>query len=300
MLREVLVSVGAACIIGAQLPALANCPGDLNADGAVDGSDLGKLIRAWGTPFGDLDGDGATGSADVGLLLDGWGPCPEKCDGLFHDMKFAQQPSNIVEKGWTAIVDGVVSVESDGTAKGSIDVTFLDGAAATIAFDGLDVVVAADGATVDLNACGDPMTVFVNGAETPVADLLALGADEFAAAATPSQLSPTALACTSLVALTGTGQWQCYADAELASGNDGVAASCKPSCKEAAMAVSLVFLAGSAAICIAATIACAWFSVMTLGGVTVACALLALLCEGLALYGTEWVYAKVLASWSGT
>ncbi|MFG0273859.1 MAG: hypothetical protein ACF8QF_02255 [Phycisphaerales bacterium] len=51
------------------------CTADLNADGAVDGVDLGLLLGNWGLPNGDLNGDGATDGADLGLLLAAWGPC---------------------------------------------------------------------------------------------------------------------------------------------------------------------------------------------------------------------------------
>ncbi|MFO0840175.1 MAG: kelch repeat-containing protein [Phycisphaerae bacterium] len=54
------------------------CPGDLNADRAVDSSDLGILLSAWQAgPAGDLDGDSDTDSADLGILLANWGQtCP--------------------------------------------------------------------------------------------------------------------------------------------------------------------------------------------------------------------------------
>lgn len=51
-------------------------PGDLNADGAVSGADLGVLLGAWGTCSGcpaDINGDGVVGGADLGILLGSWG-----------------------------------------------------------------------------------------------------------------------------------------------------------------------------------------------------------------------------------
>jgi hypothetical protein len=53
------------------------CPADLDASGAVDGADLGRLLSAWGTPgaSADLDHDGAVTGADLGLLLSAWGAC---------------------------------------------------------------------------------------------------------------------------------------------------------------------------------------------------------------------------------
>ena len=53
------------------------CPGDLDGDGEVGGSDLGLLFVQWGGPgTADLDGDGSVGGADLGLLFIGWGDCP--------------------------------------------------------------------------------------------------------------------------------------------------------------------------------------------------------------------------------
>ena len=48
-------------------------PGDLNGDGAVDGSDLGLLLGAWnGAGLGDLNHSGNVDGADLGLLLAAW------------------------------------------------------------------------------------------------------------------------------------------------------------------------------------------------------------------------------------
>ena len=56
------------------------CPADLNADGEVNGQDLGLLFVQWG-PCGpgctaDFSGDGIVGGEDLGLLFVAWGPCP--------------------------------------------------------------------------------------------------------------------------------------------------------------------------------------------------------------------------------
>jgi len=57
----------------------AQCPGDLNGSGVVDGADLGALLTAWGTSGGefgaDITGDGIVDGADLGVLLVKWGPC---------------------------------------------------------------------------------------------------------------------------------------------------------------------------------------------------------------------------------
>ena len=56
----------------------AQCTGDLDGSGVVDGADLAGLLGAWGTPGSpaDLDGDGTVGGADLGVLLGNWGTCP--------------------------------------------------------------------------------------------------------------------------------------------------------------------------------------------------------------------------------
>jgi len=47
--------------------------GDLNADGIIDGADLGLLLGAWnGDGPADLNGDGVVDGADLGVLLGGW------------------------------------------------------------------------------------------------------------------------------------------------------------------------------------------------------------------------------------
>lgn len=53
------------------------CPGDLDASGEVDCSDVSMLLLCFGDPVGpaDLDGDGEVGTADLGLLLIMMGPC---------------------------------------------------------------------------------------------------------------------------------------------------------------------------------------------------------------------------------
>jgi hypothetical protein len=55
------------------------CPGDFDANGSVDGADLGQLLAAWG-PCGecafDLNGDGNVDGSDLGLVLADWGACP--------------------------------------------------------------------------------------------------------------------------------------------------------------------------------------------------------------------------------
>lgn len=49
-------------------------PGDMNADGAVDGSDIGALLRVWGQahPVADFTGDGTVDGRDLAYMLAHW------------------------------------------------------------------------------------------------------------------------------------------------------------------------------------------------------------------------------------
>jgi len=54
------------------------CAGDFNADGGIDGADLGILLGEWGgaDASADLNADGVVDGADLGILLGAWGQCP--------------------------------------------------------------------------------------------------------------------------------------------------------------------------------------------------------------------------------
>ncbi len=60
-------------------PPPADCPADLNGDGAVAVGDLVELILAWGSCPGpcpaDFDRNGAVDVADLIELILAWGPC---------------------------------------------------------------------------------------------------------------------------------------------------------------------------------------------------------------------------------
>lgn len=52
------------------------CIADLNADGAIDASDIAALLGQWGqNGTADLDGNGVVDSADLAMLLGAWGGC---------------------------------------------------------------------------------------------------------------------------------------------------------------------------------------------------------------------------------
>ena len=61
---------GAVAIYDEILQLLSPCPGDLVADGTVDGADLAVLLGNWGLAgIGDLDQSGAVDGADLAILL---------------------------------------------------------------------------------------------------------------------------------------------------------------------------------------------------------------------------------------
>jgi hypothetical protein len=64
------------------VPDSCECLGDLYADGAVNGADLGALLAYWGPVTGapasdaaDIDRDGVVSGGDLGIVLSNWGSC---------------------------------------------------------------------------------------------------------------------------------------------------------------------------------------------------------------------------------
>jgi hypothetical protein len=62
------------------LDSVTACAGDLDANGVIDGADLGVMLSAWGSCgsagcTADVDGSGTVDGADLGILLSAWGPC---------------------------------------------------------------------------------------------------------------------------------------------------------------------------------------------------------------------------------
>ncbi len=79
-LRENPGSVCAALLFELKVFAPA-CPGDVIANGIIDGADLSALLSVWGTdggiyPRADTNGDGEVNGADLSAVLSGWGACP--------------------------------------------------------------------------------------------------------------------------------------------------------------------------------------------------------------------------------
>ncbi len=55
------------------------CSSDVDGDGVVSGSDLGRVLNGWGSGVtdaaADIDRNGVIDGADLGAVLAGWGPC---------------------------------------------------------------------------------------------------------------------------------------------------------------------------------------------------------------------------------
>jgi formylglycine-generating enzyme required for sulfatase activity len=76
--------------IAVSVEARAQCVGDLNGDGLVNGGDLGTQLSWWGTVVpanpvsvaSDLDGNGIINGGDLGLLLSNWGQCSASISGV--------------------------------------------------------------------------------------------------------------------------------------------------------------------------------------------------------------------------
>ena len=64
------------------IPDTCECIGDIDTDGAINGSDLGTMLAYWGSVTtesvslaSDLNADGVVNGSDLGVLLANWGAC---------------------------------------------------------------------------------------------------------------------------------------------------------------------------------------------------------------------------------
>lgn len=75
------------------------CFSDLDADGTVNGADLGLLLGMWGDCAdgcnADLNGDGVVDGADVGLLLGDWGGCTTSVFTFNDTALFTGRPGDV-------------------------------------------------------------------------------------------------------------------------------------------------------------------------------------------------------------
>ena len=62
-----------------EVPDVAPCEGDLNADRTVNGSDISMILGYWGQDDSvyDLDRNGLVDGADLAIVLGWWGVCPD-------------------------------------------------------------------------------------------------------------------------------------------------------------------------------------------------------------------------------
>jgi hypothetical protein len=83
-MKRLVAAAALACRVpeAMSLPGWA-CAADVQADGNIDGKDLGLMLAAWGTlvsdrhdlPTTDINQDGQVDGIDLGLILASWGPC---------------------------------------------------------------------------------------------------------------------------------------------------------------------------------------------------------------------------------
>ena len=76
----IITDLGGACISDncIDCPPAPACPADLDGNGLVGGSDLGRLLGAWGPCTdcpADINGDGLVSGTDLGAMLGAWGAC---------------------------------------------------------------------------------------------------------------------------------------------------------------------------------------------------------------------------------
>jgi formylglycine-generating enzyme required for sulfatase activity len=106
-MRQALVAGIAAG--GFAASAAGQCIGNLNNDGAVDGTDLGVMLAAWGScpdegPCpSDLTADGFVDGDDLGVLLGGWGICPGAPSWAVV-LEWAPDPTVITDATWRSAI----------------------------------------------------------------------------------------------------------------------------------------------------------------------------------------------------
>ena len=103
MNRTILAAFAAVALAAS---ASAQCVGDLNEDGIIDGADLGVQLSAWGPCTGcaaDINGSGVVDGADLGLLLGAWGICPGVPDWATV-VQYAPDPAVVTDPALRAAI----------------------------------------------------------------------------------------------------------------------------------------------------------------------------------------------------
>jgi len=89
-------------------PASAQCVGDLNDDGTVNGLDLGALLGEWGTAGGttgvDINDDGTVNGLDLGALLGAWGECRVTVPGWATLVESQPDPAVVTDPALRAAI----------------------------------------------------------------------------------------------------------------------------------------------------------------------------------------------------
>ena len=122
--KHFLRAVIAILSLAVAVPASAQCTGDLNNDGVVNGGDLGTQLSWWGpvvpaNPVSvacDINGDGVINGGDLGALLANWGPCPASISGITPNQ---------------GCIVGGTQITITGTYLGSASAVTVGGASAT-------------------------------------------------------------------------------------------------------------------------------------------------------------------------
>lgn len=136
------------------------CPGDIDGDGSVDGSDLTDLLGTWGVCapdvpcLGDLNLDGLVDGADLTILLSHWGACPEWTEpGYIRDCNGTPVPGgligdNVLDDGSRIFIPNPANLSPEPTA------VFLD--CEELAWDTLDDHFVISPSDPRVGACSTP------------------------------------------------------------------------------------------------------------------------------------------------
>lgn len=102
-----------------------SCPADLDLNGAVDVSDLLRIIATWGSTGGpeDIDFNSTVDIGDLLFVISTWGPCPVEPDHhvLLLDMFPLTAHTDVGEQD--CFGSGIVEIAIDDSGSGDIDIS---------------------------------------------------------------------------------------------------------------------------------------------------------------------------------
>ncbi|MAJ47759.1 MAG: hypothetical protein CBC35_10920 [Planctomycetes bacterium TMED75] len=97
-----------------------SCAGDLDSNLSIDGSDLTRLLAAWGTDDSesDLNGDGLVDGPDITVLLGNWGVCGADCNfnGVADSREIAEGATDCDADGVLDACQGADDCDGNGQA----------------------------------------------------------------------------------------------------------------------------------------------------------------------------------------